>query len=40
VKRVVDPLLTELTQRFDHTVDDYDTPYGLTREAMFTVLQT
>jgi hypothetical protein len=39
LKRVVDPLLTELTQRFDRTVDDYDTPYGLTREAMFTMLQ-
>lgn len=39
LKRVVDPLLNELTRRFDPTIDDYDTPYGLTREAMFKALQ-
>ena len=39
LKRVVDPLLTELTERFDPTIDDLDTPYGLSREAMFKALE-
>jgi hypothetical protein len=39
LKRVVAPLLDELTRRFDPTMDDYDTPYGLTHEAMFKALQ-
>lgn len=38
LKRVVKPLLAELTRRFDPTIDDHDTPYGLTHEAMFQVL--
>jgi hypothetical protein len=39
LKRVVDPLLDELTRRFDPTIDDLDTPYGLSREAMFKALE-
>ena len=39
LKRVVKPLLAELTRRFDPTMDDYDTPYGLTHEAMFKALE-
>jgi hypothetical protein len=39
LKRVVDPLLAELTSRFDPTIDDYDTPYGLSRDVMFEVLK-
>jgi len=39
LKRVVKPLLAELTRRFDPTIDDVDTPYGLTNEAMFQALK-
>jgi len=39
LKRVVKPLLAELTKRFDPTIDDLDTPYGLTHEAMFEILK-
>jgi hypothetical protein len=38
LKRVVEPLLAELTRRFDPTIDDLDTPYGLSHEVMFKVL--
>lgn len=39
LKRVIDPLLAEATRRFDPTMDDYETPYGLTYTAVFELLK-
>lgn len=38
LRRVVEPLLAEEAERFDPTMDDHDTPYGLGYEALFQVL--
>jgi len=39
LQRVVEPLLAEESARFDPTMDDFETPFGLSYTALFEILK-